>query len=248
MTYSQWASYITTRRAVASDVTIEQTGEYSIGTRTGQVHVVVSNAGASAINANLYLVLTEDSVYYSAPNGDPWHNHVCRDYLPSQSGTALALAAGGSDTVTQAFSVPSDTWDLAKLKITAYLQSTTLQADSSKVTYQGGNANVSDFVGVAEYKPVPSVYKHLAVQANPNPCRTSAEFRFQGLAGDNYTLGVYSLDGSLVRQLKGPAGSDVTRAVWDRTDAAGRFVPRGVYGYRLNIGGFSTSGKLVVAD
>jgi hypothetical protein len=137
---------------------------------------------------------------------------------------------------------------LAKLKIVAYLQKSAVQADSSKITLQSGTVNLTDFVGVAEYKPVPSVYKHLAVQASPNPCRTSTQFRFEGMAGDRYTLGVYSLDGGLVRELAGVASSDLTCATWDRTDRNGRLVPHGVYGYRLKVGGFSTSGKLVVAD
>ncbi len=52
------------------------------------------NSGVDTVRAAVQFAIAEDSCYYVGPNGDPWHNGVCRDYVPNQNGTPLTLAPG----------------------------------------------------------------------------------------------------------------------------------------------------------
>jgi len=96
--------------------------------------------------------------------------------------------------------------------------------------------------GVAE-KPAGSV-RGLTATAGPNPVRDRARFRFSAPAAAQYRLGVYSLDGTLVREFAGSAQAGDNSVSWLR-DA---LVARGVYAWRLACGAETVSGKLVVTD
>ena len=149
--YNSWAQYVTDEIRVPTNVGITHIGTiYDTVSRSGQVQVECYNSGASSIDAALQFVITEDSINYTGPNGDPWHNHVCRDYVPDQNGTPVTLAAGATDTVTVAYRV-HPAWVEQKAKLIVYLQNMTVQPDSSLLCCQGLVGNVLDFVpGIEE--------------------------------------------------------------------------------------------------
>jgi hypothetical protein len=182
-------------------------------------------------------VITEDSLYYTGPNGDPLHNNVCRDYVPNQNGTTLTLGPGARDTVTVSYAL-QPSWVEDKVKLVVYLQNMTVQSDSSMPCYQGVVANVLDFaVGVEESKLLAA--RDLRVQVSPNPCRTGCEFTLSGAAARGARIAVYSPDGRLVSNVQ-TAGN---RASWSRAGLS-----RGIYLYRVNAGTATAEGKLVVTD
>jgi hypothetical protein len=96
--------------------------------------------------------------------------------------------------------------------------------------------------GVAE-KPVAPV-RGLAAACGPNPVRDRAQFRFSAPAAAQYRIGVYALDGTLVRELAGAARAGENSVTWLRDGS----VARGVYAWRLACGSETVSGKLVVTD
>jgi hypothetical protein len=246
--YTQWAGYVTSQQAVASDIRMEMTGDYSPATRQGTLTAVLFNSGMMPLNAALQVAITEDSINYTGPNGDPWHNHVCRDYVPNQNGTAVSIPSGGYDTVTVSYTL-LPAWRESFVKVVAYVQSTTtVPSDSSRPVYQGGSAPVLSFVGIAEPRVPRSFYDNVTVTAGPNPCRTDAQFSFTGKPGQGYRLSIFAPDGRLVREFSGAIGAGRNRLVWDRRDAGGTAAARGVYGYRLVSTGCSASGKLVLTD
>lgn len=246
-TYTQWASYVTSRLSVPTDIRLDLSGNYNPTTRTGTLVAVMFNSGMMPLNAALQVAITEDSINYTGPNGDPWHNHVCRDYVPNQNGTPVSIPSGGYDTVTLDYSLNAG-WRERFVKIVAYVQSTTTQPDSSRPIYQGASAPVLSFVGVAEPRTPDSFYDNLTVTAGPNPCPTSAEFCFTGQLGQRYKLTIFTLDGSQVREFVGTIAPGQNKLIWDRTDAHGRKVSRGIYGYRLTATGCAATGKLVITD
>jgi hypothetical protein len=237
--YGSWANYIYDEMLVPSDVSLTHVGTtYNPASRTGQLKVEVCNGGAiPLISAALQVAITEDSINYTGPNGDPWHNGVCRDYVPNQNGTTLTLGPGVTDTVTVSYSLDS-TWVEQRLKLVVYLQNMTAQADSSMPCYQGLVGNVLDFVpGVEESKLLAA--RDLRVSVSPNPCRTGCEFALSGAAAHGAQIAVYTPDGRLVSSLQ----AEANRASWSRAGLS-----RGIYLYRVNAGTATAEGKLVVAD
>jgi hypothetical protein len=194
------------------------------------------NGGLSTIDAAVQFVITEDSLNYTGPNGDPWHNHVCRDYVPTHTGTPVTLPAGGTDTVTIPYTLQSS-WVEEKVKLVLYLQNMTVQPDSSMPCYQGACAPVLEFTGVEESKLLAS--RDLRVSVSPNPCRNACEFNLSGAAAQGARIAVYSPDGRLVSSI----GTTGNRAAWNSTGVA-----RGIYLYRVNAGTATAEGKLVVTD
>ena len=235
--YNLWQSDISNELLVSSDVSLTHVGtNYNPATRTGQLKVECHNSGASAISAALQFAITEDSLYYLSSNGDTWHNHVCRDYVPNQNGTPVTLAAGATDTVTVPYALDSS-WVEKRVKLVVYLQNTTVQPDSSLPSYQGLVGNVLSFAGVEESKLLAA--RDLRVQVSPNPCRSGCEFTLSGAAAHGARITVYTPDGRLVSSLQTAAN----RASWSRAG-----VSRGIYMYRVNAGTATAEGKLVVTD
>jgi hypothetical protein len=235
--YHSWPGYITNEMTVRSDVAITHIGTtYDSVSRSGQVQVECYNSSANSIDAAVQFVITEDSCYYVGPNGDPWHNHVCRDYVPNQNGTSVTLAAGAADTVTLSYSL-APAWVQDKVNLVLYLQNMNAQPDSSMPCYQGIASNVMELTGIEESRLFST--GDLRVQVGPNPCRTGCEFTLSGAAAHGARIAVYSPDGRLVSSVQ-TAGN---RASWSRNG-----VSRGVYLYRVTSGTATAQGKLVVTD
>jgi hypothetical protein len=239
--YSQWASYVSQRIAVPSDVMINLTGTYNSGLNTGEIMIELYNGSGARIDGAAQVVIVEDSCYYLGPNGDPWHNHVCRDYIPTQNGTSVSLQPGLYDTLIQPFTINA-AWNESKCKIVVYLQNMTLQTDSSMPVYQGAETKVTALTGIEENSSF--VIQPVKVSVNPNPCREKVRFNFADISGENYRLSIYRIDGSLVRELVG-SNSDLD---WNLTDNQGKKLQPGVYGYRLLTPNRSVSGKIIISE
>ncbi|HEX7320840.1 MAG TPA: FlgD immunoglobulin-like domain containing protein [bacterium] len=112
-----------------SDLVPTMWGTYSPSTRTGTVYAKFKNTGSSSISGNFYFVVVEDSLYYAGPNGDVWHNHVARDYLPTEVGQAVTIAAGDSVIQSQSFSIGAS-WNENKIDIYAWVQQTAGQKEN----------------------------------------------------------------------------------------------------------------------
>ncbi len=99
----------------------------------------------------------------------------------------------------------------------------------------------------ADVTDLPLAARSATIGAFPNPAPGSANLRFNLPAAGPVQLGIYALDGSIVRNLVNetrPAGSH--SVLWDGRDAAGNLAPSGVYFYRLRAGQDEPSGKLVL--
>jgi agmatine deiminase len=85
--------------------------------------------------------------------------------------------------------------------------------------------------------------------AKPNPFRDQTTFSFELKYADRVSLGVYDVQGRMVRSLLHgwtEAGRHEIR--WDGRDASGADAPAGTYFYRLQAGDVSHSRKVVIAD
>jgi hypothetical protein len=238
-----WRSSIVNEMNRPSPMTCTMWGDYSTGKGTGTVYARFRNDSTATISGRIRFLLTEDSCYYAASNGDAWHNHVARDFLPDTSGTAFNLAPGDSVTTSRSFTVQSG-WNQNQCKIIVWAQSTALLADSTRDVWQSGIMKVMDMlVGVDENsRATPGT----VVMLFPNPCTQEARLAFSAKKGDQYLLNIYSITGGKIRTISGTTTGNQDMATWNLRNDSGTRVPAGIYFYRLESAQIKASGKIVV--
>jgi hypothetical protein len=242
--YGSWDYWVQQKLGEPADLGINLAGSYVPGAGTGELAVEMVNPTSLPVDANLYVVITEDSLYYAALNGDQWHNHVCRDYVTGTAGTSVTIPAMGTETFYQAFTIESG-WDEARCNLIAFLQNPTQQPDSSRPVYQGGTVKLLELTGIEEERRPTGT--RLDATGGPNPVRDRAEVRFGAVPGSRWQLAVYSSAGRLVAEESGTArGPETVR--WEPRDAAGRRLAAGIYAWRLTVSGGTAQGKFVLVD
>lgn len=226
--------------AQPSPITQTITGTYNPTTRQYSISSTFRNDSTAAITALVYFVVTEDSIYYAAANGDLWHNHVARDYVPNQSGTSVTIAPGDSVTQTRACSLKV-AWNADRCVMISWIQ-----ASGTRNVFQAGIQPITTLpVGIVEMQESEGVPAR-TVTVSPNPCVTGTRFRFSARSEEEYAIDLYDASGRLVRRMAGVCSATGETVTWDRRDDSGVPVRAGVYFYRVNAGGLRESGKIVV--
>jgi hypothetical protein len=96
----------------------------------------------------------------------------------------------------------------------------------------------------AEDRPIPK--QDLVLRVTPNPTRGPAWIRLSGTTASETTVGIYDLEGRLVRMLVADEGESSSALWWDGRDVQGMAVPPGVYMTRLRGAHALTATFLVV--
>jgi hypothetical protein len=82
---------------------------------------------------------------------------------------------------------------------------------------------------------------------SPNPFSAETNIAYSLTRAGNVRLSVYTLSGRLVTHLvDGHVEPGAHKAVWDGRDRFGQEVSSGVYYYKINTGGVSKAGKMIV--
>jgi hypothetical protein len=234
--YGGWNGLVTGRFGVTSQVTATMYGDYSDG--TGTINVRFRNDTTVTITARAYIVITEDSLYYLGPNGDPWHNHVARDYVPNQVGQYVTIPAGDSVTVTQPFTIQTG-WDEDMCEIVAWLQT-----DGTRKMWQGAKVPVTAIPGVEENtSEIEAIY---TVTSKPNPCVNHTSFQFELPINTGYRIDIYDVTGRHIKRLNGIASGNNESVTWNLKDNTGSHISAGVYCYRFFSEFVNTTGKIIV--
>lgn len=241
--YSLWETKIVERMNDPAPVTITMWGYYEINADTGRVYAQFRNDSTDAITGRVIFVITEDSLYYSGPNGDVWHNHVARDYLPTQNGQIVSIPAGDSVTIDQPFSFAAN-WLRYRCEFVTWIQNDSMTADSVKEIWQGGILKATALTGVEEEKTEEIISEKVTVK--PNPCVMSTSFTFSLPSGEDYSINIYDVLGRHVRTLQSIANGGKESAQWDLKNNKGSLVGAGVYFYCFESKTISISGKVVV--
>lgn len=236
--YSTWPTKILTRMAIPSQVAIRMWGDYNVVTRTGTIFARFRNDSTSAINANVLFVVTEDSIQLATPNGDLWHNHVARDYVPGPVGTPISIPTGDSIIYSQTYAIDA-AWNVNQCEIVAIIQDTVLRPDSTKEILQGRVIKVIALGIEEENKITSATYK---VNVTPNPCLNETWFTFSLPNGEAYKINIFDITGRTVETIKGIASGAKEIVGCDLRDA----VNSGIYFYRFESNVASTSGKIIV--
>ena len=239
--YFTWEGLITSRMALPAPVTIAMWGNYTPGTGQGTVNVYLQNDSTATINGKVIIVITEDSLFYMAPNGINWHNHVPRDYLPDHNGIMVSIPASDYEIVTQPFTVNS-LWNDNYCTILAWIQNDSMQVDSTKEIWQGAMRKVTE-LGIEE-TDIDGATSQFSL--SPNPCRDRVEFAVNLPSGIEYRVKIYDILGRQVRGLVGVSTGKHTIVEWDLSTNNGKKVDAGVYLYEFMSEAKRTSGKIVV--
>ncbi|MFO7638129.1 MAG: S8 family serine peptidase [bacterium] len=152
---------------------------------------------------------------------------------------AVTLAAGASDTVEFTdWTAGSVGWFEARVR-------TMLAGDENPANdVMADSFQVVPPTGIEGGGSLPRAFELARVQ--PNPTTGRALVRFALPKSSPAQVGVYAIDGTLVRMLvQGALQPGRYALAWDGSDAAGRQVGRGIYYVRLSAPGFTGVQKLV---
>lgn len=194
----------------------------------------------ATLNGRVLFALTEDSIYYSAPNGDVWHNHVLRDYYPDHIGTAVELRYQDSVTVSYPFTINSG-WVANRCEIVAMIQNPNLVGQTKEI-WQGAKILIPE-LPLTAVEEVRSITKNSpSIKTSPNPCINHVRFAFSMEPGSNYQITFSDITGRIIKQIGG-----VTRINDNTVDCnLKNSVAPGVYFYRFESEQINATGKIIV--
>ncbi len=238
--FSTYQSMILNRMNIPASIRINMWGNYNPTTRTGTIYARYCNETPYPLVGNVLFVITEDSLYYTGPNGDPLHNFVARDYIPNHIGIELTIPGNDSVTYSQPFTISSN-WNANRCEIVTFFQSTRLAPDSTIEMYQGGKIKVRDLPLAIEEPNNNMLVAQTMVNVSPNPCIDHINFAFSLLKDTEYKISIFNISGSEVKELNGIAKGNKD---FVRCDMKG--VNTGVYFYRFVSEQGINNGKIIV--
>ena len=243
MTYTDWETMIASRLNQPAPVTIEIDGNYSPGSNSGTVYAKIRNDSTATINGRVLIVITEDSLFYPAPNGVMIHCNVPRDYIPDDSGTTVIIGPGDSVLVTQPITTDAS-WVDNRLHLLVWIQNDVMLPDSTKEIWQGSVTKLVE-LGIAD-SGNKTVDTRTRIQAQPNPCVRGTDFVFNLASGQTYSIRIFDLTGREINILSGFGTGKTQHLAWNLKDDTGYPVTAGVYLYRFETNSRALFGKIVV--
>jgi len=218
-------------------------GSFDEGARTGELDVSIYAEGAVTLNdLRVRIALTEDSLYFNAPNHTLWHNCTMRDMIPSATGITLNINQGETVELSEEFSVPSPlVIDRCKLIVW-------VQADQSNLeVLQAAQVEIGDLMTSIDDDLADLPANFQLDQNYPNPFNANTTIGYTIQNGGEASLAIYDLAGRKVADfLNGNQSAGNYQVIWDGTDNYGQVVSSGVYFYRLQAEGKSETRRMML--
>ncbi len=209
---STWRAKIEDQLCVPASVTVTMWGTYNAGSGNGTIYARFRNDSTAAITGRVLFVVTEDSIYYAGTNGDNWHNHVARDYLPDPGGQTITIQPADSITVSRSFTIQS-AWHSDHCQILSWLQNDTPLPDSTKPIYQGTIKKINELVNIDESSifriPAP------AIRVHPNPVHRTVQFDLDQPPGSDYSIQIFDPTGRLIKSFIGTIKTNNQTVIWN---------------------------------
>lgn len=243
-TYNSWGSWILSRYAQESPLEITLGGNYDEDSGTGTLEISVYAADAiTHNNLKVRIALTEDSLYYSAPNGTLWHNYTMRDMIPGAAGTAIQLSQGETVELDQAFTV-SSSFELDMCRLVVWVQAD----DGSYEVLQAARVDVEDLIQTDIDDNTVEVPREFRLAQNyPNPFNAGTTIAYILASQSEVELAIYDITGRMVTRLvNGVQDAGTHEIVWNGTDSQGNEVASGMYFYKLTTDGQSTVKRMAL--
>jgi len=238
-TYSQWGNLIRGRAIVDAPVDIQLQGYYN--DPNGMVRVLVEATDFLSFSSlRVFVVITEDDIFWSAPNGTQIHDQTMRDMIPGATGDPVSLSSPG-DTLLREYNFTVDAgWDDSNCNVAVFIQDYT-----TKEILQSALSRIADLVGVEEIEARRTASLFALSPAYPNPFGDRARIDYTIPSNGRVQLHIYDSSGSLVRTLvRGWESAGKHMEYWDGNDDHGREVASGIYFSRLSYEGNTRAIKL----
>ena len=243
--YNSWWSMVASRHSDSSPLEITLYGNFDEPTLTGNLEITITAVEPIYWDGlKLRIALTEDSVYYRAPNGTNWHNYTMRDMISTPdtaNGTPISITQGETVVLNQEFSCPLPLrLDYCKLVVW-------VQADNSgKEILQTARIRVNDlYTSIDDIAELPLEFNLDQNYPNPFNARTTIDYNLK--SETQVKLDIFDLSGRQVAALEnGIQSAGNHQIVWDGTDSNGNSVSSGVYFYRLSTGDRSLTKRMTL--
>ena len=158
--------------------------------------VITAEVDNSLPTQNFYVALAEDTVFYSAPNGEDEHYDVFRIAIFGNAGTIISPPSVEGDSLVYIKTVASNSdWDMDRVFFTVILQN-----ESDKKVTQVEATDPSDHSDIISN--VENDLEKSLVQVYPNPANNQvtissslesvSEYTLQDLTGKNIFKGSFS--------------------------------------------------------
>jgi hypothetical protein len=228
--YNTWEAYLIGRMGDSSDLTIDMSGSYDPVARDGWVDVSIHNESPDTLSGTMQMVVTESGLYYEAPNGLNWHDHVMRDMVPSYAGTPVTIPPGDTAVLNQTFVIDAE-WEPGNCEIVIFVQDVEMQPDSTIEVWQGSKLGAEFFV---EEETVHRTSVPLRLSHSPNPARDRAVISFGLTEASEARIRIFDVTGREIRRFElGYLSEGDHGFALSRSDLG---VPAGTYFYRLEAG------------
>lgn len=116
----------------------------------------------SSPNVVVHFVVAEDSISYTAPNGETLHRFVVRSMLPDQNGQTVAVPGNGTWVASRSF-VINQNWDRDRLNLIVFAQDPTtkevLQAQTHHISTPSFDFALSALGAATRQVPIGDVAK-----------------------------------------------------------------------------------------
>jgi len=214
-TFSGWQSY--TNQAIAtSPLTATITPTVSLNGQQLSVQLVINGSAQGQVVP--YIALLEDSIVYhntdvyGNPPNDTWNNVFRATVTPASGADPFILTGTGSKTVNYSLDLTGKSWNIAHLKIVAFIQAATAGTQNSHIMY---GAAVAPVAASAVYSKGGVLATGLGV-ISPNPFHGEVSIPFQLQKSSHVKLVVTDLLGremtSLLDRTVGEGSHEVTFA------------------------------------
>jgi len=231
------------RYGVDSPLEIQLSGEFEEGDREGSLDItIIAHDQISQSGLRVRIALTEDSLYYNAPNTTLWHNNTMRDMIPDTLGISIDISEGETVELSQYFECP-EPLVIEQCKLIVWVQAD----NSAKEILQTARIRVDDLGSVSINDAVELPSSFCLAQNYPNPFNAKTTISYSLGKESQVEIDIYDLGGrqiaAVVNSIQ-PAGDH--QVIWNGTDSNGNTVSSGVYFYRILTNGESLAKRMVL--
>ncbi len=241
-TYNEWYAYfratVDSLKNIPTPIRIEiARNVFSADSDSVYVDFDVIAEEDAQYNMSLYLAVTEWRHRYPPPVGA--HDHAFRDFIPDANGYQISgMSSGDSLHFEWAYAVSSE------YRVDRLITNIFIQRNGNKKVLQAIREAPTSLAGI-DIAQVTDPIENL--HGFPNPFTTATEITFNLRKQCDVKLGIYTVDGRLVKMLFDGRGSQGKNTVtWNGCDSSGKRLASGVYYYKLDVGSTQRSGKIVL--
>ena len=239
---------LTLRNNTFSPLTMELSGSYDSSANTGQVKATLHGTGRMVdADLRLFYMIIQDTILYTGSNGDTIHHQVYRQVMPDMNGRTIAINIGESLSDSVTFSIPTTGYNPAYVeedcRVIAFVQD-----NNSKNIWQSICVPLLSLLTGVEGEPDKgSTVRTSLLPCYPNPASGDVRLSYNLAAEGQVQLGIYDIMGRRIKSLANsrqlPGRHTIT---WDGRSDSGAKVSNGVYFYKLDTEGFTSTKKLTI--